>query len=31
MEAIVMGQNPPDPFASKPELGEGLRQALRSK
>jgi NAD(P)-dependent dehydrogenase (short-subunit alcohol dehydrogenase family) len=30
MEAIVMGHNPPDPFAAKPEVGEGLRQALRS-
>ena len=29
MEAIVMGQNPPDPFAAKPEVGEGLRKALR--
>jgi NAD(P)-dependent dehydrogenase (short-subunit alcohol dehydrogenase family) len=29
MEAIVQGHNPPDPFAAKPELGEGLRQALR--
>ncbi|MEY4662459.1 MAG: putative oxidoreductase SadH, partial [Pseudomonadota bacterium] len=30
MEAIVQGLNPPDPFAAKPELGEALRQALRS-
>jgi hypothetical protein len=30
MEAILMGHNPPDPFAAKPELGEGLRRALRS-
>ncbi len=30
MEAIVQGLNPPDPFAAKPELGESLRQALRS-
>jgi len=29
MEAIVQGNNPPDPFAARPELGEGLRQALR--
>ena len=29
MEAIVMGQNPPDPFAARPEVGEGLRKALR--
>ena len=30
MEAIVMGQNPPDPFAARPEVGQQLRQALRS-
>jgi NAD(P)-dependent dehydrogenase (short-subunit alcohol dehydrogenase family) len=29
MEAIVMGKNPPDPFAARPEVGEGLRKALR--
>ncbi|PUE63251.1 hypothetical protein B9Z45_00820 [Limnohabitans sp. 2KL-17] len=29
MEAIVQGHNPPDPFAAKPEVGEGLRKALR--
>jgi NAD(P)-dependent dehydrogenase (short-subunit alcohol dehydrogenase family) len=29
MEAIVQGQNPPDPFAARPEVGEGLRKALR--
>jgi NAD(P)-dependent dehydrogenase (short-subunit alcohol dehydrogenase family) len=29
MEAMVQGHNPPDPFAAKPEVGEGLRQALR--
>jgi NAD(P)-dependent dehydrogenase (short-subunit alcohol dehydrogenase family) len=29
MEAIVMGSNPSDPFAAKPEVGEGLRKALR--
>ena len=29
MEAIVQGINPPDPFAAKPEVGEGLRKALR--
>jgi len=28
MEAIVQGHNPPDPFAAKPEVGEGLRRAL---
>jgi hypothetical protein len=30
MEAIVQGINPPDPFAARPEVGEGLRQALRA-
>ncbi len=30
MEAIVQGTNPPDPFAARPEVGEGLRKALRS-
>ena len=30
MEAIVMGQNPPDPFAAKPEIGVALKAALRS-
>ncbi len=29
MEAIVQGLNPPDPFAARPEVGEGLRKALR--
>jgi NAD(P)-dependent dehydrogenase (short-subunit alcohol dehydrogenase family) len=29
MEAIVMGQNPPDPFAAKPEIGVALKAALR--
>ena len=29
MEAIVQGQNPPDPFTARPEVGEGLRKALR--
>ena len=29
MEAIVMGHNPPDPFAAKPEVGAQLRAALR--
>jgi NAD(P)-dependent dehydrogenase (short-subunit alcohol dehydrogenase family) len=28
-DAIVAGQNPPDPFAERPEIGVGLRQALR--
>ena len=30
MEAIVQGINPPDPFAARPDVGEGLRQALRA-
>jgi len=29
MQAVVEGANPPDPFVTKPELGEALRQALR--
>jgi NAD(P)-dependent dehydrogenase (short-subunit alcohol dehydrogenase family) len=29
MEDVVMGRNPTDPFAAKPELGLQLRQALR--
>ncbi len=29
MEAIVQGHNPPDPFAARPDVGEGLRRALR--
>ncbi|CAA9414440.1 MAG: Short-chain dehydrogenase/reductase SDR [uncultured Ramlibacter sp.] len=29
MEAIVEGSNPPDPFLERPEVGVGLRQALR--
>ena len=29
MQAVVEGTNPPDPFATKPELGASLRQALR--
>ena len=29
MEAIVMGANPPDPFAARPEVGQQLRTALR--
>ena len=29
MEAIVAGQNPPDPFAARPELGERLKAALK--
>ena len=30
MEDVVMGRNPTDPFAGKPELGEQLRAALRA-
>ncbi|WP_137891393.1 SDR family oxidoreductase [Ramlibacter sp. 2FC] len=30
MEAILQQQNPPDPFAAKPEIGEQLRAALRA-
>ena len=30
MEAIVMGKNPPDPFAARPDVGQGLREALRA-
>ena len=30
MEAIVMVQNPPDPFLERPEVGEQLRAALRA-
>lgn len=29
-DAIVAGTNPPDPFAERPEIGVGLRQALRA-
>ncbi len=29
-EAIVQGRNPVDPFAERPDIGEGLRQALRA-
>lgn len=29
MDAIVNIQNPPDPFAQRPEIGEGLRAELR--
>ena len=28
-DAILAIQNPPDPFAERPEIGVGLRQALR--
>lgn len=30
LEAIVQQQNPPDPFAARPDVGEKLRQQLRS-
>jgi len=30
MEAIVGQQNPPDPFAARPDVGEKLRQELRA-
>ncbi len=30
MEAIVQGINPPDPFEARPDVGEGLRRALRA-
>jgi len=30
MEAIVMGKNPPDPFAARPDVGQKLREALRA-
>ncbi len=29
-DAILAIQNPPDPFAERPEIGEGLRAALRA-
>lgn len=29
-DAIVAGTNPADPFAERPDIGEGLRQALRA-
>jgi NAD(P)-dependent dehydrogenase (short-subunit alcohol dehydrogenase family) len=30
-QAVVEGANPPDPFATRPELGASLRQALRDQ
>ncbi|GAC1603981.1 MAG: SDR family NAD(P)-dependent oxidoreductase [Ramlibacter sp.] len=30
MEAIVQAQNPPDPFSARPEIGAGLKAALRA-
>jgi hypothetical protein len=30
MQAIVGGENPPDPFAERPAVGEQLRSALRA-
>lgn len=29
LDDVVAGRNPSDPFADKPQIGEGLRQALR--
>ena len=29
MEAIVRGENPPDPFAARPEIGDDLKRQLR--
>jgi hypothetical protein len=29
MDAIVAGNNPADPFAERPDIGMGLRSALR--
>lgn len=29
MEAILKGENPPDPFAARPEVGRDLREQLR--
>ena len=29
LEDVMLGRNPTDPFALKPEIGEGLRKALR--
>jgi len=29
LEDIMQGRNPTDPFSLKPEIGEGLRAALR--
>jgi NAD(P)-dependent dehydrogenase (short-subunit alcohol dehydrogenase family) len=29
LDDIMLGRNPTDPFALKPEIGDGLRQALR--
>ena len=31
MEDVMLGRNPTDPFALKPELGQELRQALRAE
>jgi hypothetical protein len=30
LEDVVLGRNPTDPFADKPELGQQLRAALKS-
>ena len=31
MEAIVQQHNPPDPFAARPDVGDKLRAALRTR
>ena len=30
LDDVLLGRNPSDPFAAKPEIGESLRQALRA-
>ena len=30
-DAVLAGENPPDPFAERPEIGERLRRALRGE
>jgi hypothetical protein len=31
LEDVVQVRNPSDPFAHKPEIGQGLRQALKGR
>jgi hypothetical protein len=31
MEDILNGRNPGDPFRERPQIGEGLRRALRGQ
>jgi hypothetical protein len=31
MKAILQMEQPPDPFAARPDIGEDLRRALRSR